>query len=106
MNSDGSNMMADIYRLDYDQIAALEGFGKKSADKLKASIEKAMSNPIHRLFHSLSIHHLGQSASKLIAEKTNHVLELVNWTLEDYTSIKDIGPVVAQNAICMVFKPG
>ncbi len=91
--------IADIYRLDYDQIAGLEGFGKKSADKLKASIEKAKSNPIQRLLHSLSIHHLGQRASKLIAEKVLHVLDLANWTFEDYTSIKDIGPVVAQN--CM-----
>ncbi|HEY3384893.1 MAG TPA: NAD-dependent DNA ligase LigA [Saprospiraceae bacterium] len=90
--------IADIYRLDYDQIAGLEGFGKKSADKLKASIEKAKSNPIHRLLHSLSIHHLGQRASKLIAEKVNHVLDLADWTIENYTSIKDIGPVVAQNA--------
>ncbi len=91
--------MADVYQLDYDKIAALEGFGKKSADKLKAAIDKAKSNPIHRLLHSLSIHHLGQRASKLIAEKTNHVLELASWTTEDYTAIKDIGPVVAQNAI-------
>jgi len=91
--------MADIYQLDYDKIAALEGFGKKSADKLKASIDKAKSNPIHRLLHSLSIHHMGQRASKLIAEKISHVLDLEGWTVEDYTSIKDIGPVVAQNAI-------
>lgn len=91
--------MADIYQLDYDKIASLEGFGKKSADKLKASIDKAKSNPIHRLLHSLSIHHMGQRASKLIAERTNHVLDLAAWTTEDYTAIKDIGPVVAQNAI-------
>jgi DNA ligase (NAD+) len=91
--------MADIYNLDYEKIAELEGFGKKSAEKLKASIEKAKSNPIHRLLHSLSIHHLGQRASKLIAEKIHHVLDLADWTVEDYTSIKDIGPVVAQNAL-------
>ena len=91
--------MADIYRLDYDKIAALEGFGKKSADKLKAAIDKAKSNSIQRLLHSLSIHHMGQRASKLIAEKINNVLDLEKWTLQDYTSIKDIGPVVAQNAV-------
>jgi len=91
--------MADLYQLDYDKIAALEGFGKKSADKLKAAIDKAKSNPIHRLLHSLSIHHVGQRASKLIAEKINHLLDLAGWSTEDYIAIKDIGPVVAQNAI-------
>ena len=91
--------MADLYQLDYDKIAALEGFGKKSADKLKAAIDKAKSNPIHRLLHSLSIHHVGQRASKLITEKINHLLDLAGWSTEDYIAIKDIGPVVAQNAI-------
>ncbi len=91
--------MADIYRLDYNVIAELEGFGEKSATNLKTSIEKAKKNPIHRLLHSLSIHHLGKKVSKLIAGEINHVLELKDWTLEDYTNIKDVGPVVAENVI-------
>ncbi len=89
--------MADIYRLDYNKIAGLEGFGEKSAEKIRSAVEKAKSNPIHRLLHSLSIHHLGQRASKLIAEKISHVLDLTNWSIEEYISIKDIGPVVAEN---------
>ena len=96
---------ADIYQLDYDQIAALEGFGKKSAEKLRASIEKAKSNPIQRVLHSLSIHHLGQRASKLIAEKVPHVLDLATWHLQDFTSIKDIGPVVAENVVSWFSNP-
>ncbi len=91
--------IADIYRLDYDAIAELEGFGEKSAANLKASIEKAKKNPIRRLLHSLSIHHLGKKVSKLIAGEIKHVLELQHWTLEDFTSIKDVGPVVAENVI-------
>lgn len=89
--------ISDLYRLDYDKIAALEGFGRKSADNLKASIEKAKKNPIHRLLHSLSIHHLGKKASKLISEQIGHVLELKHWPVEKYLEIKDIGPVVAEN---------
>ncbi|MEM7101658.1 MAG: NAD-dependent DNA ligase LigA [Bacteroidota bacterium] len=91
--------MADIYNLDYDQIAELEGFGQKSAANLKKSIDKAKSNPIRRLLHSLSIHHLGKRASVLISERIEHVLDLKEWTIEDYTNIKDIGPVVAENMI-------
>ena len=91
--------IADIYRLDYEQISKLEGFGKKSVENLRNSINRAKANPIHRFLHSLSIHHLGQKASKLIAGQINHVLELKDWKLEDYTQIKDIGPVVAENII-------
>lgn len=91
--------MADIYNLNYDKIAALEGFGVKSAEKLKTSIDKARKNPIHKLLHSLSIHHLGKKASKLIAEQIHHVLDLQHWSREKFLDIKDIGPVVADNVI-------
>ncbi|MEL6941284.1 MAG: NAD-dependent DNA ligase LigA [Bacteroidota bacterium] len=91
--------LADIYRLDYEQIAELEGFGKRSAENLKTAIEKAKKNPIHRLLHSLSVHHLGKKASKLIAAEIEHVLDLQKWTEEDFTHIKDIGPIVAKNVI-------
>ena len=89
--------IADVYRLDYDKMAELEGFGEKSAQNLEKAIEQAKNNPIHRLLHSLSIHHLGKKASKLIAAEIEHVLDLQEWTEEDFTHIKDIGPTVAQN---------
>ena len=89
--------IADIYNLDYEKISKLEGFGKKSADNLKNAIEKARKNPIHRFLHSLSIHHLGKRASRLLAERISNVMDLTSWTTEQYLEIKDIGPVVAEN---------
>jgi DNA ligase (NAD+) len=89
--------IADLYRLDYEKIAQLEGFGEKSAANLRNAVEKAKRNPIHRLLHSLSIHHLGQKAGKLLAAEVEHVLDLKNWDLEKYQTIKDIGPVLAKN---------
>lgn len=91
--------IADIYRLDYEKIAQLEGFGEKSAANLRKSIEKAKQNPIHRLLHSLSIHHLGIKASKILAAEIGHVMELKDWDEERFTNIKDIGPVLTHNVI-------
>ncbi len=89
--------IADIYRLDYQKIALLEGFGEKSAANLRTAIEKAKQQPIYRFFYSLSIHHFGKKASKLLAAEVENVLDLKNWDLEKYQEIKDIGPVVARN---------
>jgi DNA ligase (NAD+) len=91
--------VADLYQLDYDKVAALEGFGARSAQKLKASIDRAKKNPLHRLLHSLSVHHLGKKASKLLAERVTHALELGSMSEEELTSIKDIGPVLAKQVI-------
>jgi len=91
--------ISDVYNLDYDAISNLEGFGQRSANKLESAINRAKENPIKKLLHSLSIHHLGKKASQLIAQEITHVLDLRNWTEEDFTNIKDIGPVVAKNVI-------
>ena len=96
--------LSDIYNLDYEQIAQLEGFGEKSVHKLKKAIEKAKGNPLFRLLHSLSIHHLGKKASKLIAQEIRHVNELKDWKEEKYIEIKDIGPVVAQNVSAFFYQ--
>jgi DNA ligase (NAD+) len=95
--------IVDLYRLDYEAIARLDGFGEKSAANLKAAIEKAKTNPIHRLLHSLSVHHLGQKAARLLAAEVGHVLDLQRWDLEKYQTIKDIGPVLARN-VCTFFE--
>lgn len=91
--------IADIYRLDYEAIAQLEGFGEKSAGNLRKAIEKARQNPLHRLLHSLSIHHLGIKAGKLLAAEIQNLWELKDWDEERFHRIKDIGPVLTHNVI-------
>lgn len=97
--------ISDLYNLDYDKIASLEGFGQKSVENLKKSVERAKKNPIQKVLHGLSIHHLGKKASRLLAREIHHVLELESWDVEKFTGIKDIGPVVAQNVMSYFSNP-
>ncbi len=99
------NTLADLYRLKYDYIAGLEGFGDKSAANLMEAIKTAKANPISRLLFSLSIHHLGKKVSKLLAAEVKHVLDLQKWALEDFTNIKDVGPKVAENVMAFFQNP-
>lgn len=59
-----------IYHLsDYKgKMYSLEGFGKKSVDKLLESIEKSRETTLDRFIYSLSIPLIGKSASKDIAK--------------------------------------
>jgi len=97
--------LPDIYALPYDEIRMLDGWGERSATKLEAAITKAKQSPIKRVLHSLSIHHMGKKVSQLVAAQINHVLDLQNWTEEDFVNIKDIGPKVAENIIVYFANP-
>lgn len=91
--------ISDIYALDYDRIGQLDGFGLRSVEKLKKAIDVARKNPLSRVLYSLSIHHFGKKATQLIAREIKDIYALQHWDEEKFLSIKDIGPVVAQNVI-------
>lgn len=68
------NSIQDIYHLsDHEnEIKALDGFGKKSVDKLLASIQKSRKTSLERFLYSLSIPLLGKSASMMIADSVDY----------------------------------
>lgn len=67
----------DIYKLSQykNQMSKLDGFGKKSVEKLLDSIEKSRNITVDRFIYSLSIPLIGKSASKDIA---NHCQNDIN----------------------------
>lgn len=64
------NSIKSIYHLsDYKgKMYSLEGFGKKSVDKLLDSIEKSREATLDKFIYSLSVPMIGKSASKDIAK--------------------------------------
>jgi DNA ligase (NAD+) len=84
-----------IYKLDFDKIAELEGFGKKSIDNLKTAISNSKNQPLHRLIYALGIRYVGETTAKVLAQNIDHLLDLKNFTLEELQNFEDIGPKVA-----------
>lgn len=68
------NSIRDIYYLsDHEkEMKTLDGFGKKSVDKLLASIEKSRKTSLERFLYSLSVPLLGKSASMMIADSVDY----------------------------------
>lgn len=68
------NSIRDIYYLSANekQLKSLDGFGKKSVDKLLASIQKSRKTSLERFLYSLSIPLLGKSASMMIADSVDY----------------------------------
>ncbi len=86
-----------IYQLDYEAIGALEGFGKKSVDNLKAAIEATKKQPLHRLIFALGIRFVGETMAKTLAHAINNILDLQNFDEEALQNLEDVGPKVASS---------
>lgn len=84
-----------IYKLDLDAIAGLEGFGKKSIENLKVSIENSKLQPLHRLIFGLGIRFVGETTAKTLAHAVKHLTDFKNFSLEDLQNLEDVGPKVA-----------
>lgn len=90
------NSFKDIYYLsDYkSEMYKLDGFGKKSIDKLLESIEKSRNTTLDRFIYGLCIPLIGRTASKVIAKEfKNQVEEFYDiWCHGyDFTKLEDFG---------------
>lgn len=84
-----------IYDLDFDKISALEGFGKKSIDNLKAAIEDSKQQPLYRLIYALGIRYVGETTAKTLANAVKDIFELEKMDIETLQSLEDVGIKVA-----------
>jgi len=85
----------DIYRLDFEKIGQMEGFGKKSIDNLQTAIELSKSQPLHRLIFGLGIRYVGETTAKTLANSVNHLLDFNQFNEEQLIQLEDVGTKVA-----------
>jgi DNA ligase (NAD+) len=84
-----------IYKLDFEKIGIIEGFGKKSIDNLQSAINNSKTQPLYRLIFGLGIRFVGETTAKTLAQTISHLLELKKFSAEDLQNLEDIGPKVA-----------
>ncbi|MEO8582995.1 MAG: NAD-dependent DNA ligase LigA [Flavitalea sp.] len=84
-----------IYRLPYDKIRAMEGFGEKSISNLAFAIEKSKEQPLNRLIFALGIRYVGETTAKVLANAVHHVADFKKFTIEELVEMEDVGPKVA-----------
>jgi DNA ligase (NAD+) len=86
-----------VYTLDFDKVAQLEGFGKKSIENLQAAIANSKNQPLYRLIYGLGIRFVGETTAKTVASQIQHILDLTNFTEEQLQSFEDVGVKVAKS---------
>ncbi len=91
----------DIFRLDYDKISNLDGWGKQSVSNLKYSIEQSREVTLDRFIFSIGIRHIGIENAKLIADHSktieNFLTIINNKNINQLLNIDGIGETQIQS---------
>ena len=89
---------SDLFRLDKfkDEIINMEGFGKRSYEKLIAALDEAKNTTVSRFLYSLGIAGIGSANAKMIAKYfDNDIDRIISASKDDLRDIEGIGEVLA-----------
>jgi len=87
---------ADLYRLTYDQLVDLERFADLSARNLLAAIEASKTRPLRQVIYALGIRMVGEATALALARRFGSLEALLEASVEDLQSVRDVGPEVAR----------
>lgn len=90
--------IADLYRLESEQVAALERMGDKSAENLLKAIEKSKGTRFDRFLYALGIREVGETTARTLARHFR-LAELMEAGAEELCEVRDVGPVVTENIV-------
>jgi DNA ligase (NAD+) len=91
------NDIPGVYRLPFDKIKTIEGFGEKSITNLQAAIEASKIQPLHRVIYGLGIRYVGETTAKTLAKAVEHLNDFATYTEEQLQQLEDVGVKVAKS---------
>ena len=89
--------VADIYRLQRDDITNLEGQGEKNATKILAAIEASKKTEFSTFLAALGIPEVGESGAKNLARYFKTLEKLRSADIETLVKVPDVGEITAGN---------
>lgn len=87
--------LADIFRLPWDEIKALDGYGEKRVAKLQAAVEASKQRPLARLLAALGIRGVGATVAEALADHFGSFEKLMAAPPAVIEDIPGIGPKLA-----------
>ncbi len=89
--------VADIYKLQKEDLIELERMADKSAQNVIDSIEASKTRPLWRLVAGLGIRHIGVQTAQDLAEHFGSLEALMNAGQADLDAIEQVGEKVAES---------
>ena len=97
--------VADIFELDVDALAELEGMGEISATNLRSAIDASKSQPLSRVLVGLGIRHLGPIGARQVARHLGSLTAVRSAPVDQLASIDQIGPIIAESVVAFMANP-
>jgi DNA ligase (NAD+) len=91
--------LPDIYALTVEQLQQLEGFQRKSAENLVASIDRSKRQPFNRVLYALGIPGIGYVNARALATHFGSIDRLMKVSPEEIEEVEGMGHVLAR-VIC------
>lgn len=86
-----------IYKIDFDEIRRLEGFGEKSISNLQRAIGASKSQTLNRLIFGLGIRYVGETTAKVLSKSVNNIFDLAGMSKDALQELQDIGTKVSES---------
>jgi DNA ligase (NAD+) len=91
--------VADLYALNAEHFANMEGYGSKRIANLLAAIEESKQCPLDRLIVALGIRYVGSVAAQMLAHEFGSLDALMQADQARIEAINGLGPVVAASVV-------
>lgn len=88
--------IADLYKLEYEELLTLDKFGPKKAQNLLNAIEKSKTPELYRFIYALGIPNVGVKTAKDLVNKFKSIDGLRNAKFDELVSVQDVGDIVAK----------
>jgi DNA ligase (NAD+) len=87
--------LPDLYGLTVDQLEELEGFQRRSAENLVASIDRSRDQPFHRVLYALGVPGIGAVNARQLAAHFGSMDRLLAASKEELEEVEGMGPILA-----------
>lgn len=91
--------VADLYRLEKEQLFQFERMGDRLAEKLLSAIAASKQRPLARFLFALGIRHVGNHLAKVLSRQFGSLEALAAADREQLLAIHEVGPQVADSVI-------
>ena len=93
----GVENFSDLYTLDREKIAALEGFKDAKTDNLFSALENSKTVDFSNFIFALGIENIGKKTAKDLAMEFDDIKDLIGASKERLVSMGDIGDITADS---------